>query len=382
MTIAPLLEGFKSYFDTFSKFTISTLPLFILLGLLASSGDIYLNSETYFTWGILLFIFKLLLPSTLSLFGNLEVFFVNDLGLPFNSGTIFSAVFIICSIYYGLLYTAKKRYYLANTTLLSLTFIFIGFSSWLMIPIRSNANTVINENSPKDARSLLAYYNLEQYPDTYLFYGPMFSDIYAGQDPDDPYRNDKPKYERDYVITKLVELTYESWRPICELIYDSHLKPNEFVISVNNLNHFFEVNWETEFLKIIDDLTSKQNEDNDEENDILSDEEDILDDEDELDLDLESLTISDPTNETKENYYKVIDEEIKLTWKGFNTYLTFVVKYMSAIDKLRMLNSFNYKIHTEFINIIKEQRNNLLKLSESQKIWGYKDSDYNCMKQI
>ena len=57
MTIAQLLEGFKSYFDTFSKFTISTLPLFILLGLLASSGDIYLNSETFFTWGILLFIF-------------------------------------------------------------------------------------------------------------------------------------------------------------------------------------------------------------------------------------------------------------------------------------------------------------------------------------
>ena len=154
--------------------------------------------------GILLFIFKLLLPSTLSLFGNLEVFFVNDLGLPFNSGTIFSGVFIICSIYYGLSYTAKKRYYLANTTLLSLTFIFIGFSSWLMIPIRSNADTVINENSPKDARSLLAYYNLEQYPDTYLFYGPMFSDIYAGQDPDDPYKNDKPKYERDYEINKYI----------------------------------------------------------------------------------------------------------------------------------------------------------------------------------
>ena len=34
-----------------------------------------------------------------------------------------------------------------------------------MIPIRSNANTVINENSPTDARQLLAYYNLEQYPE-------------------------------------------------------------------------------------------------------------------------------------------------------------------------------------------------------------------------
>ena len=44
---------------------------------------------------ILLFIFKLLLPSTLKLFGYLEVFFVNELGLPFNSGTIFTAFLLI-----------------------------------------------------------------------------------------------------------------------------------------------------------------------------------------------------------------------------------------------------------------------------------------------
>ena len=54
------------------------------------------------------------------------------------------------------------------------TFVLVGFSSWLMIPIRANANTVINENSPADARSLLAYYNLEQYPETHLFYGLFF----------------------------------------------------------------------------------------------------------------------------------------------------------------------------------------------------------------
>ena len=72
-----------------------------------------------------------------------------------------------------------------------------------MIPIRSNANTVINENSPTDARQLLAYYNLEQYPDTYLFYGPMFSDMYAGQDSKEPYIDDKPKYERDLKLTMI-----------------------------------------------------------------------------------------------------------------------------------------------------------------------------------
>ena len=66
-----------------------------------------------------------------------------------------------------------------------------------MLPIRANANTVINENAPADARALLAYYNLEQYPDTHLFYGPMFTDMYAGQDEIKPYVDDKPKYEKN-----------------------------------------------------------------------------------------------------------------------------------------------------------------------------------------
>ena len=153
---------------------------------------------------ILLFIFKLLLPSTLKLFGYLEVFFVNDLRLPFNSGTIFTGFLIVSTLYYLFNYSIKNRLYLFNTILLCLTFIFIGFSSWLMIPIRSNADTVINENSPKDARSLLAYYNLEQYPETYLFYGPMFTDAYAGQDLDEPYKDDKPKYEKDYTLNRYV----------------------------------------------------------------------------------------------------------------------------------------------------------------------------------
>ena len=153
---------------------------------------------------VLLFIFKLLLPTTLSIFGYVEVFFVNEIGLPFNFGTAFSALLMIFIIYFLLKKTHSKKHYLLNTITLCITFIFIGFSSWLMIPIRSNANTVINENSPSDARSLLAYYNLEQYPDTYLFFGPMYSDIYSGQDQDEPYKDDKPKYERDYVKNKYV----------------------------------------------------------------------------------------------------------------------------------------------------------------------------------
>ena len=95
-----------------------------------------------------------------------------------------------------------------NTGILAILFMLIGFSSWIMIPIRANANTVINENSPSDARLLLAYYNMEQYPETKLFYGPMFSDVYAGQDPIEPYIDDKPKYERDYKTGKYKIVNY------------------------------------------------------------------------------------------------------------------------------------------------------------------------------
>ncbi|WP_306353407.1 DUF2723 domain-containing protein [Flavobacterium sp. '19STA2R22 D10 B1'] len=153
---------------------------------------------------ILLFIFKLLLPLTMGFFGKTEVFMVNSLGFPFNSGTIFVTLLLAAIFYFGLKYTRKKGLVQINTLLLSILFIFIGFSTWLMLPVRSNANVVINENRPSDAREVLAYYNREQYGDNPLFYGPQFSDTYAGLDPNNPYSDDKPNYERDYKTGKYV----------------------------------------------------------------------------------------------------------------------------------------------------------------------------------
>ncbi|AXT18896.1 DUF2723 domain-containing protein [Flavobacteriaceae bacterium AU392] len=147
--------------------------------------------------GILLFIFKLLLPNSLKFFSSVELFFVNTLGLPFNSGSIFAGLLVITAFYFGLNYTRKKQYKHINTLVLCLLFIFIGFSSWMMLPIRANANVIINENNPSSARELLAYYNLEQYPKTRLFYGPQFTEQYSGLDENNPYVDAKPKYEKD-----------------------------------------------------------------------------------------------------------------------------------------------------------------------------------------
>lgn len=153
---------------------------------------------------VLLFIFKLLLPYTLSFLATSEIFFTNTIGLPFNSGTVIAIIIVISIFFVGLIYTRTKRYVQLNTMLLCILFILIGFSSWSMLPIRANANTVINENRPDDARELLAYYNREQYGELPLIYGPQFTEMYSGLDAENPYKDEPPNYEKDYDSGKYV----------------------------------------------------------------------------------------------------------------------------------------------------------------------------------
>ncbi|WP_026933404.1 DUF2723 domain-containing protein [Christiangramia echinicola] len=153
---------------------------------------------------VLMFIFKLLLPYTLTFFSASELFFTNNLGMPFNTGTVVAFLVIVAAFYYLINYTRKKNLYKYNTLLLCILFVLVGFSSWVMLPIRSNAPTVINENSPDNARELLAYYNREQYGETHLFFGPQWSEMYSGLDPENPYEDAKPKYEKDEELGKYV----------------------------------------------------------------------------------------------------------------------------------------------------------------------------------
>lgn len=166
---------------------------------------------------VLMFVFKMLFPYTLKYFSALELFFVNSIGLPFNSGSIIAGILLIALFYFGINYTHKKQMVEANTIVLSVLFIMIGFSSWLMLPIRANANTTINENNPSSARELLAYYDREQYGDANVFYDTYYSLIYNREtDSDNPSRDDKPKYEKDfktntYVIVNNYKESLPNW---------------------------------------------------------------------------------------------------------------------------------------------------------------------------
>lgn len=148
-------------------------------------------------------IFALIIPLVLKMFGQLEIFMVNSLGLPFNSGTIFTVLLLGGLCAFGLIYTRRKATPIWNTLILSFIFIILGYSTFITLAVRSNANTPIDENNPEDAMSLLAYYNREQYGDFPVFYGQSFN---APLDQDEPFVDGNPVYRRDdekgkYVIT-------------------------------------------------------------------------------------------------------------------------------------------------------------------------------------
>ncbi len=155
-------------------------------------------------FGILLFIFKMLLPWTMKFFSFFEITFTNTFGMPFNTGTLIAGLFMAGVFYYLIKKAHEKNNRLLEMITLSILFIFIGFSTWTMLPVRANANPVINENAPTNARELLAYYNREQYGETHLFYGPYYSAYYHGLDEKEPYVDDKPKYEQDKTHGKYV----------------------------------------------------------------------------------------------------------------------------------------------------------------------------------
>ena len=124
---------------------------------------------------LLWFLNMFLVPQIINLAGKTELFFVNTLGAPFNLGSIVYFAIIIGLIIWGLWYTTKKGKVIWNTAILSLMFILIGYSSFFMLIIRANTNTPINENEPKEALSMLAYINRDQYGSWPLLYGPYYN---------------------------------------------------------------------------------------------------------------------------------------------------------------------------------------------------------------
>ncbi|OCA71876.1 glycosyltransferase [Chryseobacterium contaminans] len=124
---------------------------------------------------ILSIVFKIIFPLIMTMFGRLEIFFVNGLNLPFHSGTIAAFIIMVAISYFLIKYARKTKKNLYQTIALSAVYMIIGFSCWMVIPIRANANPPMNLNDPDTAIGMLDYYNREQYGDWPTIYGQNYT---------------------------------------------------------------------------------------------------------------------------------------------------------------------------------------------------------------
>jgi len=153
--------------------------------------------------------------------GWFELLFVNNLGLPYDSGVIFYMALVVATIIWGIWESMREKhnavrmkiaFILAiglsgapflndspllgivllaalavalfvykkvnpaslNAILLGLFVILIGYSSFVLIVIRSTSNPPLDENSPEDIFTLRTYVAREQYGETPLLYGPTY----------------------------------------------------------------------------------------------------------------------------------------------------------------------------------------------------------------
>jgi hypothetical protein len=116
-----------------------------------------------------------LIQGILIMGSKFELMFVNGFGLPFWSGFFFFLALVIGAIVWGLHYTKKKTMYGWNTAILAFAFILIGYSSFMLIPIRSAVEPPLDENNPDNAFSFVSYLNREQYGERPLLSGQYYN---------------------------------------------------------------------------------------------------------------------------------------------------------------------------------------------------------------
>ena len=124
--------------------------------------------------GFLVFVFIPYLPKVAA---GVDYWFVNSLGLPFNSGAAAFMALLLLLLFAGVFASEKKRKPVLNTVLLCATMLVIGFSLFAVVIIRSAVKTPTNEYQPDNPYTLVRYLNREQYGSAPLIYGPSYAAV-------------------------------------------------------------------------------------------------------------------------------------------------------------------------------------------------------------
>lgn len=123
---------------------------------------------------------QVFIPGILDLSKNLELLFVNSLNLPIHSGLITYVVLLVAALSGGIIYSHLKKLPKLNVVLLCLTFLLVGYTSYVATLIRASANVPVNQGNPETTFSLLNYLNREQYGARPVLYGENFGSVVTG----------------------------------------------------------------------------------------------------------------------------------------------------------------------------------------------------------
>jgi hypothetical protein len=155
---------------------------------------------------------------TVKIAAYFDLFFVNTLKFGFGSGSIVFLLLLISAIISGMVYSVRKNKPALNLALIGLAFMYLGYGSFAMIPIRAHAGTNLNNSHPDNAFKLQSYLNREQYIAPPLVYGPYFdSHPIEQKEGATLYRKGRTQYE---VVGKKQTLVYDR-NTILPRIYSS-----------------------------------------------------------------------------------------------------------------------------------------------------------------
>ena len=123
--------------------------------------------------------------------GAMDIVFVNDFGLPFFSGFAFFFLLVAIFIYLGLRIANANNWNFLKLSLWSISFMLLGYSSYVTTLMRSNADPAIDMYNVDNPVSLVGYLSREQYGDFPLLKGQDFTaGNVAGEEYQPDYTNE------------------------------------------------------------------------------------------------------------------------------------------------------------------------------------------------
>ncbi len=151
---------------------------------------------------------KLIVTGIPGLWGNLELFFVNTMGMkPMFMSTVVLLALITAACFYGIRYATRNKNAMLQNLIVAFTVSVIGYSVIGMVVIRANANPPINMNQPSDPLRLLPYLNREQYGDRPLLRGPNFDAQPEDSEVEERYGRVGDHYE---VVSQKIDYVFKS----------------------------------------------------------------------------------------------------------------------------------------------------------------------------